>query len=140
LLAGDRVRDELKARNKSIELFGSILVERILDKNNHPLQHGFDLHTALAVNDSTREELAWRTVVEFGVAQLADIFLSTWSSNHPRMAYEMSTALSDARATTPFIGLDMLEARGPEETTIYISSDPSKLGNITGCTYYGKRL
>ena len=108
LLSPSRVL-RLNGGNGSVQLYTSALVDAIEDKEHHPLAAGFVWKDAEAVSDAEREGIVWRTVLEMGVAQLADAFVSTWSSNHPRMVYEMATAVSEARATAPFIGLDMIK-------------------------------
>ena len=95
-----------------LRLNSSALVESIADKEHHPLASGFDWKTSEGVNDTEREVIFWRTLLEFGVAQIADVFLSVWPSNHPRMAYELATAASEAMATAPFL---RLVAEGEED-------------------------
>jgi hypothetical protein len=88
-----------------LRLFSSVLVNSIADKMHHPLASGFDWKTSEGLNDTEREAIVWRTLLEFGVAQIADVFLSVWPSNHPRMAYELATAASETMATAPFLRL-----------------------------------
>ena len=131
LLSADHLR-VLNAEKKGVEavqLYTSVLVDAIEDKENHPLVKGFAWQAAKDADDSTREGIIWRTVLEFGVAQVADAFISMWGSNHPRMTYEMATAMSDARATAPFIGLGDID------------TPHRKGGHVEGCenVVYPKR-
>ena len=88
-----------------LQLFSSSLLDAIPDKEHHPLAAGFDWKTSEALNDTDREGIVWRTLLEFGVAQVADVFVSVWTSNHPRMAYELATAASETGSTAPLIRL-----------------------------------
>ena len=126
LLAPDHVRSLNAQSVHPLQLYSSSLVDDIENKTGHPLARGF----AWSVEDSTdevREGVVWRTMVEFAVGHIADVFFSTWSSNHPRMVYELNTALSDARATSPILTLD---------TTRTVDSVPVELGKqgrVQGC-------
>ena len=81
------------------------MLSSIADKQHHPLASGFDWKTSLDLSDDEREAIVWRTLLEFGMAHIADVFLSVWSSNHPRMAYELAAAFSETMATAPFLRL-----------------------------------
>ena len=106
LLSPNSLRETTASSHSPLSLYTSALVDSIEDKQRHPLASGFVWDRATSLTDEDRAGIAWRTALEFAVAQVADLFLSTWTSNHPRMAYELGTALSDARAMAPFIGLD----------------------------------
>ena len=86
--------------------YSSPLVAAIPDRAHHPFAGGFVWKVSLALGDEEREALFWRTLLEALVGCMADVHLSTWSSNHPRAVYEMATAPSEARATMPFQSLD----------------------------------
>ena len=76
------------------------------DKASHPLVHGFDFAAAKRLTDEDREGVVWRTWLELSVAQVADVHVGTWGSNHARMAYELMGVVSNARSTAPFVALD----------------------------------
>ena len=125
LLAPDHIRS-LNTPSEALLLFTSSLVDDIENKTGHPLASGF-MWSVESLTDEVREGVVWRTMVEFGVGQIADVFFSTWSSNHPRMVYELSTALSDARATAPMIALDSVAAGDGMHVIL------SKYGKVQGC-------
>ena len=90
-------------------LFTSALVSDLKNKAEQPLSGGWQSEKVAELTDADREAIVWRTMLDLAVAQVADVFASVWSSNQPRMAYELASAFSDARATAPFIGLDMVK-------------------------------
>ena len=105
--------DDVRAQNAQsdeaarLSLSSSALEDSIPNKQDHPLARGFILGVAKAnLSDEVREGIMWRTLVQMAAAQLADVHVSTWSSNTPRLMYELTTAWSEARATMPFVGLD----------------------------------
>ena len=106
----DRVRLALRRLPEadSIRLYTSALVDGIDDKAAVPHSTGWQSERMAELTDADRHAIVWRTMLDLAVAQVADAFLSIWSSNQPRMAYALATAVSDARATAPFIGLDMI--------------------------------
>ena len=92
--------------SQPLSLFSSPLVAALEDRAHHPFAHGFVWQVSLSLSDAEREALLWRTLLEVLVGAMADVHLSTWSSNHPRLVYELATAVSEARVTMPFQGLD----------------------------------
>ena len=112
LLTPDRLRNAVSSSlsNASINnLFTSALVDSLQNKSSQPLSGGWLSEKVGELTDAQREAIVWRTMLDLAVAQVADVFASVWSSNQPRMGYELATALSDARATAPFFGLDMMK-------------------------------
>jgi hypothetical protein len=106
--------DDLTATLNQTGWYTSTLIDAMTvdQRQHHPLAHGMDWSTLLALSDADREEVMWRTILEFAIAMMSDVFLSTWASNRPRMAYALATAMSDTRAMTPFLGLDAHSAAG----------------------------
>ena len=98
----------LGGRDPLLTLYTSHIVDAIANKTGHPMAGGFHWGLSLRMTDEARRETVWRTLVDVGMAQLSDVFFSTYSSNHPRVAYELAGSVSDARATAPFISLDFI--------------------------------
>ena len=117
-----RVRAAIAAQPNAtaITLYTSALVDAIRDKDRQPHASGWQSERMRELTDADRQAIVWRTALDLAVAQVADAFVSIWSSNQPRMAYALNTASSDARATTPFIGLDMIK-------------EHAKTGIVPGC-------
>ena len=110
LHTGDRIREAITQlpANATIRLHTSALVDAIGDKEQIPHSTGWQSERMKELTDEDREAIVWRTMLDLAVSQVADAFLSIWSSNQPRIAYALNTACSDARVATPFIGLDMI--------------------------------
>ena len=105
LLSADVIREEL-GNASALTVLSSSLVDSIPDRAGHPLSHGFSMRTARTLTDAERLEILWRTLVDVGMAQLADVHVSSWTSNHPRLVYKLAQALSDERHALPFVAIE----------------------------------
>ena len=131
LMSPERMRGVNNASAEPLRFHTSVLVDSISaeERQRHPLSAGFSWWTMFTLTDAHREAVMWRTVLEFAMGQVADVIVSTLSSNHPRMLYELATAVSDARATTPFLGLDSSTIAYHVKLVVELS----KNGTVPGC-------
>ena len=106
-----------------LTLFTSALVDSLSPEQRaaHPLARGFDWNAARQASDVDREGVVWRTILELGVALVSDVYATTWSSNHPRMAYELGTAVSDLRGQVPIFTLDGGVVASPDSAWVDIT-------------------
>ena len=119
LLSADVIRS--LDNSSTLTLLSNSLVDSIPDKASHKLSRGFSMNTARTLSDADREAILWRTLVDTAMAQLADVHVSTWTSNHPRLVYKLAQALSDARQALPFVGVDAGYDRD-EDTNLHLQA------------------
>ena len=131
LLSSVRVRQANAGLSPPLHLHTSALVDAIpmAERAASPLSTGFHWGAMPGLTDGDREAVIWRTVLDWALAQVADVFVSTWTSNHPRVAYEMATALGDDRANAPFVGLDAQVEIAHDKTIL----DLGKQGKVRKC-------
>ena len=107
LFSADAIRAlDAASGARSVHLYTSVQTDETGNKTRQPFAAGFDKDLSFAMADNTKEPMLWNTVLHHAVAQLSDLFCSSWSSNHVRFSYEVATALSEARAMAPFRALD----------------------------------
>ena len=140
LLAPTTVRQHMSPTNfpapsptliPPLHIYTNIEVDRMSldDKTHSPVAGGWDIRTMQHLTDADREAAMWRSLVDIGVGLMADLFVSTWSSNHPRMVYELATAVGGGREVVPFVGLD------GEVVSVHLERAVSidKQGKVDGC-------
>ena len=106
LFSADAIRALNVAAVDPLHLYTSIQTDETADKEHAPFAAGFDKDMSFGRPDSEKEPIVWNTLIHHGIAQVSDVFLSSWSSNHVRFSYEMATTLSEARAMAPFFAMD----------------------------------
>ena len=106
LTSADAIRALDANASRPLHLLTSIMADTTADKGGHPAVGGFNREAAVGLTDGEREEALWATVLHHCMAQMADVFAASWLSNHVRFGYEVSTALSEERATTPLYAMD----------------------------------
>ena len=131
LLAPTSIRQQLSASTHPLQLYTNAEVDRMSahEKQHSPVAGGWDLATMARLTDADREASMWRSLVDLGMGWMADVFVSTWSSNHPRLVYELATAMSGVRGMAPFVGLDSEVVAVHLERTISVD----KKGKVDGC-------
>ena len=107
LFSADAIRALNVVAPRPLHLYTSIQTDETTDKHSQPFAAGFDKDLSFSKGDRDKEPIVWNTILHHAMAQVSDVFLSSWSSNHVRFSYEISTALSDARAMAPFVSMDV---------------------------------
>ena len=106
MFSSDAIRALNLAAPKPLHLYSSVQTDETQDKQLTPFAAGFDKDLSFSKPDADKEPIVWNTLIHHAMAQVSDVFLSSWSSNHVRFSYEVATALSEARALAPFVALD----------------------------------
>ena len=107
LFSSDVIRALNEVTPKPLHLYSSIQTDETPDKGNQPFNGGFDKDGSFAKGDADKVPIIWNTLIHHAVAQVSDVFLSSWSSNHVRFSYEISSALSEGRALNVFQSMDV---------------------------------
>ena len=106
LFSSDVIREINAKAEKPLRLYSSIQTDETPDKGQQPFNGGFDKDASFAHADEDKVPIIWNTILHHAIAQVSDVFLSSWSSNHVRFSYEVHSSLSEARALNTFQGMD----------------------------------